>query len=259
MSTATSVASYGGGDAACMFEPFDSSSNNEDTTGGPKPRRGVTTVVSSATSTTDDYHPSSTDWMVGGCVAGAGADNPMGPFEVHRNGHRAVAAENRPHAAVVAHPAPSSKKRSLRRSAAACIASSKSVYKHVPHKDKPPHLVARRNARERRRVQAVNSAFARLRRCVPVENRSKRLSKVKTLHKAIEYISNLQQMLDEADAQIQVNAIEYSHADAVRCKKENGDAHHLQSWTTSVDMPSCRQEDFDAFTSFYEGYVDYQN
>ena len=75
----------------------------------------------------------------------------------------------------------------------------KSNYKHVPHRDKPVHLVARRNARERRRVQAVNSAFMRLRKCVPVENRNKRLSKVKTLHRAIEYIAGLQDLLREAD------------------------------------------------------------
>ena len=43
-------------------------------------------------------------------------------------------------------------------------------YKHVPHRDKPPQLVARRNARERRRVQAVNVAFSRLRTVVPIEN-----------------------------------------------------------------------------------------
>lgn len=35
---------------------------------------------------------------------------------------------------------------------------------------KPAQLVARRNARERRRVQAVNGAFARLRKVVPLEN-----------------------------------------------------------------------------------------
>jgi hypothetical protein len=44
------------------------------------------------------------------------------------------------------------------------------TYKHVPHRDKPPQLVARRNARERRRVQAVNSAFSRLRKVVPIGN-----------------------------------------------------------------------------------------
>lgn len=45
-----------------------------------------------------------------------------------------------------------------------------SRYKHVPHSEKPPQVVAKRNARERRRVQAVNSAFVRLRKAVPIEN-----------------------------------------------------------------------------------------
>nr|XP_053644941.1 uncharacterized protein LOC128697346 [Cherax quadricarinatus]XP_053644942.1 uncharacterized protein LOC128697346 [Cherax quadricarinatus] len=72
----------------------------------------------------------------------------------------------------------------------------KSVYKHVPHKEKPPQLVARRNARERRRVQSVNVAFARLRRAVPcTSGRSKRVSKVKTLQGAIDYIYHLQELL----------------------------------------------------------------
>ncbi|EFA02170.1 transcription factor ATOH7 [Tribolium castaneum] len=71
-------------------------------------------------------------------------------------------------------------------------------YKHVPHKDKPAQVVARRNARERRRVQAVNSAFARLRKVVPLENtRGKRVSKVKTLQQAIEYIQALVQLLEQ--------------------------------------------------------------
>ena len=59
-----------------------------------------------------------------------------------------------------------------------CSARTHSVYKHVPHRDKPPQLVQRRNARERRRVQAVNNAFVRLRRYIPYENKHKRLSKV---------------------------------------------------------------------------------
>ncbi|XP_017772754.1 PREDICTED: achaete-scute homolog 1-like [Nicrophorus vespilloides] len=69
-------------------------------------------------------------------------------------------------------------------------------YTHVPHRDKPPQVVARRNARERNRVQAVNSAFMKLRKAVPYENnRGKRISKVKTLQNAIEYINNLQELL----------------------------------------------------------------
>ncbi|XP_071530051.1 uncharacterized protein [Panulirus ornatus] len=74
----------------------------------------------------------------------------------------------------------------------------KSIYKHVPHREKPPHLVARRNARERRRVQSVNVAFARLRRVVPfTSGRSKRVSKVKTLQGAIDYIYQLQDLLED--------------------------------------------------------------
>lgn len=76
----------------------------------------------------------------------------------------------------------------------------KSSYRHVPHCQKPPHLVARRNARERRRVQAVNNAFLKLRRHVPFENKQKRLSKVKTLRSAIEYITHLQDMILEFDS-----------------------------------------------------------
>ena len=79
---------------------------------------------------------------------------------------------------------------------------SKSTYKHIPHSEKPPHLVARRNARERRRVQAVNSAFLRLRRHVPYENKHKRLSKVKTLHIAIDYIQYLRGLIEEYDSRV---------------------------------------------------------
>ena len=81
-------------------------------------------------------------------------------------------------------------------------AGKRSTYKHIPHRDKPPHLVQRRNARERRRVQAVNNAFVRPRRHIPHENKNKRLSKVKTLRIAIDYISQLQQMIKDHDAGI---------------------------------------------------------
>ena len=47
----------------------------------------------------------------------------------------------------------------------------KSSYKHVPHSDKPPQVVAKRNARERKRVHAVNQAFVRLRKVLPFENK----------------------------------------------------------------------------------------
>ena len=68
-------------------------------------------------------------------------------------------------------------------------------YKHVPHRDKPVQLVERRNARERRRVEAVNDAFVRLRSYIPYDNKHKRLSKVKTLQIAIDYIHQLETLV----------------------------------------------------------------
>ncbi|KAF7275739.1 hypothetical protein GWI33_011317, partial [Rhynchophorus ferrugineus] len=44
------------------------------------------------------------------------------------------------------------------------------TYKHVPHKDRPQQAVERRNARERKRVQAVNTAFVKLRNAIPIQN-----------------------------------------------------------------------------------------
>lgn len=81
---------------------------------------------------------------------------------------------------------------------------AKTVSKYVPHKDKPPQLVERRNARERRRVESVNSAFVRLRRIVPYENRHKRLSKAKTLRTAIDYIQHLHTLITQHDHQHQL-------------------------------------------------------
>lgn len=83
--------------------------------------------------------------------------------------------------------------------------SNRPPYKHIPHSLKPPHLVAKRNARERKRVQAVNSAFSRLRKHVPFEPRHRRLSKVKTLRLAIEYIQHLQELIHNHDRQISEN------------------------------------------------------
>ncbi len=58
------------------------------------------------------------------------------------------------------------------------------------------HKIEKRNERERYRVQAVNEAFCRLRRLIPaIAARRKRVSKVKTLKKAVQYIIQLQMIL----------------------------------------------------------------
>ncbi|XP_063889111.1 uncharacterized protein LOC135115916 [Scylla paramamosain] len=124
---------------------------------------------------------------------------------------------------------------------------SKSVYKHVPHREKPQHLVARRNARERRRVQSVNVAFSRLRRVVPgTSGRSKRVSKVKTLQGAMDYISHLQALLQEPPDLCDSNfptmctPVPYSvYAPSVRIQVFRGDASSLHD---SASVPESKEE-----------------
>lgn len=66
-------------------------------------------------------------------------------------------------------------------------------------KQKEPAVVARRNARERKRVKLVNDGFVRLRKHVPTDPKNKKLSKVKTLRSAIDYIRHLQHLLSQAN------------------------------------------------------------
>lgn len=107
-------------------------------------------------------------------------------------------------------------------------------------------MVAKRNARERRRVQAVNSAFAKLRKCVPLENRSKRLSKVKTLQKAIEYIEELKSVLGTGDSSFEeddhsMNIHEHGHLSQVESA--------LDSSSSSYTSNSLLISEYDEFAS----------
>lgn len=60
-----------------------------------------------------------------------------------------------------------------------------------------PASVHRRNERERNRVKLVNLGFANLREHVPNGAKNKKMSKVDTLKSAIEYINELQRLLEE--------------------------------------------------------------
>ncbi|CAH0397559.1 unnamed protein product [Chilo suppressalis] len=119
-----------------------------------------------------------------------------------------------------------------------------------------PLAVARRNARERNRVRQVNDGFAALRRHIPEEvaaafenansNRgpNKKLSKVETLRMAVEYIRNLESLLN------------IGHAD-----KENGSRPSMESFPSpasssprdnsqersyfSLNSPALDDEDMD--------------
>ncbi|ESO84163.1 hypothetical protein LOTGIDRAFT_79694, partial [Lottia gigantea] len=59
-----------------------------------------------------------------------------------------------------------------------------------------PVASSRRNARERNRVKQVNNGFDTLRQRVPNGKKNKKMSKVDTLRAAVEYIKNLQELLE---------------------------------------------------------------
>lgn len=69
--------------------------------------------------------------------------------------------------------------------------------------DNPPTSVARRNERERNRVKMVNNGFATLRNHVPNGQKNKKMSKVETLRSAVEYIKQLQKLLNQTSSSSQ--------------------------------------------------------
>lgn len=71
-----------------------------------------------------------------------------------------------------------------------------------------PQKVARRNARERNRVKQVNCGFEMLRAHIPSAAKQKKMSKVDTLRHAVEYIQNLQSMLNEKQNNLPQNNTE---------------------------------------------------
>ncbi|RDD43745.1 Achaete-scute-like protein 4 [Trichoplax sp. H2] len=76
--------------------------------------------------------------------------------------------------------------------------NNQSKRKHLKKsKSKESVTAKRRNERERRRVQLVNDGFSELRKHVPTDSENRKLSKVKTLRSAIEYIKQLQSLLEK--------------------------------------------------------------
>ncbi|OQV19415.1 hypothetical protein BV898_06644 [Hypsibius exemplaris] len=63
-----------------------------------------------------------------------------------------------------------------------------------------PAQVQRRNERERNRVRQLNSGFSTLRQHVPNGAKNKKMSKVETLHSALQYIQLMQKLLADQDA-----------------------------------------------------------
>ncbi|KAL8581534.1 hypothetical protein ACOMHN_042926 [Nucella lapillus] len=71
-----------------------------------------------------------------------------------------------------------------------------------------PVSVSRRNARERNRVKLVNLGFDTLREYVPNGKKNRKMSKVDTLRSAVDYIRQLQELIDEHDDKMDVSSSE---------------------------------------------------
>jgi achaete-scute complex protein len=97
-------------------------------------------------------------------------------------------------------------------------------------KTKEPEVVARRNARERRRVKLVNDGFLRLRKHVPTDPKNKKLSKVKTLRSAIDYIRHLQQLLNQASKNSSIQLADFAKLDVLQ------GANGPNSWFSNLDL-----------------------
>ncbi|XP_049620512.1 transcription factor ATOH7 [Suncus etruscus] len=83
-----------------------------------------------------------------------------------------------------------------------CKAGPPAALPCAPGSVRPESALRRRlaaNARERRRMQGLNSAFDRLRRVVPQWGQDKKLSKYETLQMALSYIVALTHVLAEAE------------------------------------------------------------
>ncbi|GFR25889.1 hypothetical protein TNCT_361001 [Trichonephila clavata] len=88
-----------------------------------------------------------------------------------------------------------------------CPSSNTSVSKRSTFDPAPATTaVSRRNARERKRVRLVNMGFSILRERVPPGAKNKKLSKVETLRAAIDYIGQLQRLLDMPEHQAYDNS-----------------------------------------------------
>ena len=97
------------------------------------------------------------------------------------------------------------------------------------------------NKKERRRTVSINTAFAKLRGCIPNVPSDTKLSKIKTLRLATSYIAYLMDVLNKDDPKLAEAGFK---ADLVKIKKET--KKHTDSSTVShfvqpsID-PSCSQ------------------
>ena len=88
------------------------------------------------------------------------------------------------------------------------------------------------NKKERRRTVSINTAFAKLRGCIPNVPSDTKLSKIKTLRLATSYIAYLMDVLNKDDPKLAEAGFK---ADLVKIKKETKKHAEVSTGTVSVN------------------------
>ncbi|XP_062577064.1 achaete-scute homolog 1-like [Saccostrea cucullata] len=122
-----------------------------------------------------------------------------------------------------------------------------------------PAAVARRNERERNRVKMVNLGFETLREHVPNGKKNKKMSKVDTLRAAVEYIKQLQTVLQDEnmDTTSVSNSTSLNNFDFSALSPSQSDFSHCNSTEQLSPAPSMSSDAFsESFSSEEEELPD---
>lgn len=109
-----------------------------------------------------------------------------------------------------------------------------------------PAAVARRNERERNRVKMVNLGFETLREHVPNGKKNKKMSKVDTLRAAVEYIKQLQTVLQDEnmDTNCASSSAAFNTIDFSAFSPSQSDFSHTNSGDQLSPAPSMSSDAF---------------
>ena len=107
------------------------------------------------------------------------------------------------------------------------------------------------NKKERRRTVSINTAFAKLRGCIPNVPSDTKLSKIKTLRLATSYIAYLMDVLSKDDPKLAEAGFK---ADLVKIKKET--KKHTDSSTVSHSVhTSCNLRSYLQWNSIFSVFL----
>ncbi|EFO14622.1 helix-loop-helix DNA-binding domain-containing protein [Loa loa] len=109
--------------------------------------------------------------------------------------------------------------------------------------ERPPFMVAKRNARERTRVHAVNQAFVALKFHLPaIRSNTKRVSKLKILRAAIDYIAALTDLLHSENADFsKLNVSSYSFDNTMNVSSRSRQENQVSSKDNMMKIEESEQ------------------